>query len=334
MNSDSTSDYGPVQDSGQPSGDLSLSAVFSQLDNAQVAQRRPAEGQAAGLAQLMAWMAQPHPSNTAHPWAPDAHAAAGGQRLSRLSPHFTNTAFNESVSRHALFSLFLRSAAAAIPLSILSSIVITIFGAPGAFALAAGLSIGAMGFWTIMLLGNVTEPVNEWRVLLADKATMADAVYGAICGALHLQRIPHQMTARRVGSHTVSADVVTNLLVITEREYTARVSVFPYGTNLYAGWVMYRRRRGSALFVLFFKDLVASLSVRGDPTHRILRTLRIKAMHEAIHQATCDGIEAAVQGTATPLPAVFGAELPIEYVDSGESSTFSPGWSGLERGRS
>jgi len=67
---------------------------------------------------------------------------------------------------------------------------------------------------------------------------------------------------------------VQNRLILVEGQYRVYVSVFPFGTSLYLGWIMYRHRGGAELIGRFVVDLFASLSGRLDDIGRMLRTER------------------------------------------------------------
>ena len=171
-------------------------------------------------------------------------------------------------------------------------------------------------FWLVMLLYIVDEPISEWKVLLEDKAEASTSAYATIYKTLTHRRIPLRVAAVRVRSDLLLTEAVNSRLEIRERSYTMYVSVFPYGTSLYVGWTMWRRRRGYLLIGHFLKDLVGGLIGRSGSINQALRTETIRAMREAAHAAVREGVEAAVSGIDVPLAATFGQNLPVQDLRS------------------
>jgi uncharacterized protein YbjQ (UPF0145 family) len=184
-------------------------------------------------------------------------------------------------------------------------------GLPGSGLLLAGSVLSFVTFWLVLLGARVDEPIAEWKTLIEDRFAAADSTYAAIYGTLRGRGIPVEAFAERVRSDVLGREVVNNRLVITERSYTVFVTVFPYGTSLYTGWTMWRRRRGVTILGHFLKDLVGGFAGRAGAVNQMLRTERVRAMREAVHAAVREGAEAAVQGVDVPLTAAFGQELPV-----------------------
>lgn len=188
-------------------------------------------------------------------------------------------------------------------------------GSPGSGLMTMGwlgVFVSSAVFWVVLLLSQTEEPIAEWRTLLENKAPAATSSYAAIYGSLARRRIPVHVTAMRIRSDILAPEVVNNRLVLTERYYTAYVSVFAYGTSLYVGWTMWRERRGALLIGTFVKDLVGSIIRRSGLVNQMLRTEKVRAMREAVHSAVREGVEVAVRGVEVPLVSTFGHELPIQ----------------------
>jgi hypothetical protein len=175
----------------------------------------------------------------------------------------------------------------------------------GALLIWAVLTFAAFGL--VLLAARIEEPIAEWKVLLEDRFAGADSTFAAIYGTLRGRGIPIQVTADRVRGDVLGREVVNNRLLITEGSYLVFVSVFPYGTSLYTGWTMSRRRRGATVLGHFFRDLFGRT---GELDH-LLHAERVRAMREAVHSAVREGAEAAVQGVDVPIPAAFGQDLPV-----------------------
>ncbi|MCM3884213.1 hypothetical protein [Frankia sp. R82] len=186
----------------------------------------------------------------------------------------------------------------------------------GGFGYAAAGTLVKMGtfvstavFWILFLVLRHREPVGEWRVLLADSADRTTSVYTQIAGTVRKRQIPVNVSYRRVATGLGRREV-SSRLILTYEDYTAYVSVFPYGTGLYLGWMMWRNRRGAKLVVQFFADLVGTLLGRTDPEGRMLRTESARAMREGVHAACREGLYVALDGRDVPAEFGFPDGLP------------------------
>ena len=172
-------------------------------------------------------------------------------------------------------------------------------------------------FWAVLLFTRVTEPIAEWRVLLADRADQAESAYSHIFGVLWRRQFPVHWRVRRI--HTASASI-SNRLVVSHRPYTADVSVFAYGTSLYLGWTMWRARRGAALAGQFFSDLLHSMAGHYDIEREMMRTEPVRAMREAVHAACREGLLVAAEGQWVPPEYGLPQGLPpLEENDFGQA---------------
>lgn len=246
--------------------------------------------------------------------------------------------FDESVSWRALWHLWLRAFIASFVVWVLFAfigIIVLLTSSNGSSSYSAyggggsdpssgaltllsiGSLVGFLVFWVVLLFSKQPEPIAEWRVLLADRGDKADSVYSQISGTLRDRQLPIGWRVRRIrtglGSHNVS-----NRLVMTERSYTAYVSVFNYGTSLYLGWTMWRTRRGSRLVAQFIVDLFEGLVGRRDMERQMMRTERPRAMREALHAACRESLFTAAEGRDVPVDYGFPQGLPpIEDAEIG-----------------
>ena len=180
---------------------------------------------------------------------------------------------------------------------------------------AIGAFFSFVVFWVVVLATKLTEPIAEWRVLLADRADRADSAYSHIFGVLWRRQFPVRWRVRRI--HTGSVQV-SNRLVVSDGPYTVYVSVFAYGSSLYLGWAMWRTRRGTALIGQFLKDLFRSIAGHLDIEREMLRTEPVRAMREAVHAACREGLLVAVEGQLVPVEYGFPQGMPpLEESDFG-----------------
>ncbi|MCK9897257.1 hypothetical protein, partial [Frankia sp. AgB32] len=193
----------------------------------------------------------------------------------------------------------------------------------------AGGWISTVVFFVVLLFVKRREPIGEWRVLLADSADRTDSAYSQIAGTVRNRQIPVQIAYRRIDTG-LGRDRINNRLVLSSEGYNAYISVFPYGTSLYLGWMMWRTRLGIRLMIQFVSDGISTLLRRNDLESRVLRTETARAMREAVHAACREGLHAALDGRTVStdfgfpegLPPIDEARVPV--AQSGPSSRFGP----------
>lgn len=236
-------------------------------------------------------------------------------------------ALDESVPRLALLSLFVRAAVVSFVVWCVF-LIIWLIGQSSSFSngsspdtslLNLGSTISFLLFWFVLLFTKTHEPIGEWRALLENKSAAATSAYSAIFGSLRRRQIPLNAIPMRVRSDVLLPEAVNNRLVISERGYTAYVSVFPYGTSLYVGWLMFRSRRGAVLILTALKDVLGGILGRTDLVSQMLRTEKVRAMREAVHSAAREGVDIAIQGIEVPMMATFGFEVPVQDLHAAAS---------------
>jgi len=173
------------------------------------------------------------------------------------------------------------------------------------YAAVAGVGV----FVLVFFFSKYNQPIAEWRVLLTARSHCADWVYSKIKGVIDERHLPMRVKARRMVNDTQTM-TFTSRLIITDGAYTVFVSVFPYGSSLYLGWSMWRRRSGWSLFKRFTADAVASLFGVSSLLHVMLRADRPRAMREAVHSACREGLKVAVSQIAVPVGYGFAEGLP------------------------
>ena len=156
---------------------------------------------------------------------------------------------------------------------------------------ALGFMVSIVVFWVVLLRSKVTEPIGEWRALLPNRAGDAESYFNMIRTVLARRQLPlraDEIQERRIKLSNANG-VVKHVIVIAENEYQAYVTVFGYGTSLYVGWQMWRRRSGAGLIKRALVDRVtaANLAVA------MLRTDRARAVREAVHLACREALYAA-----------------------------------------
>jgi hypothetical protein len=176
-------------------------------------------------------------------------------------------------------------------------------------------------FWLVFLLSKRSDPIGEWRVMLADRAPAAGSVFSQIVGRLRDRRMPIGVDME--DSRFLSGSL-GNHLVLVDGDYKVYVSVFPYGTSLYLGWMMWRSRRGITMFATFVADTLLSMLGRLDSVNLMLRTERPRAMREAAHALCREGLHVAVDQIDVPMTYGFPPNLPPVEPLPGQGYQYAP----------
>jgi hypothetical protein len=231
--------------------------------------------------------------------------------------------FDEGITFRTLWTLWLRATLCCLPFVavwfvLLATSLAALMSSPFSYMSRSSSGAVTAGFvllmfapvvWLLVFVASrVAEPLGEWRVTLADRANVADQVYSVIEGKLQERHLP--LTSQQTRRTATGYGAVQNRLILFDGQYRVYVSVFPYGTSLYLGWIMYRYRSGGELIARFFADLFASLSGRLDDIGRMLRTERPRALREVAHALCREGLNVAVQQIEVPLTYGFPNGLP------------------------
>jgi hypothetical protein len=165
---------------------------------------------------------------------------------------------------------------------------------------------GLITFLIVLLGSKVTEPIGEWRTLLPNRASQAESYYRVIAAVLRRRDLPIIPQLRRVQLNTPGRPV-KHAMVLSEDAYQTYVTVFAYGTSLYVGWQMWRRRSGGQLIRRALVDRVTAANL----VTSMLRTDRARAVREAVHLACRE----AVYATADESLWALAQQLPLPQVE-------------------
>jgi hypothetical protein len=154
--------------------------------------------------------------------------------------------------------------------------------------LTVAVMISIIVFWVVLLRSKVTEPIGEWRTLLADRAGQSESYYRMINAVLRRRELPISALKLRSIQLDTKGGPVKHTIELSEHEYHTYVTVFPYGTSLYVGWQMWRRRSGAQLVKRALVDLLKGANL----VTVMLRTDRARAVREAVHLACREAVYA------------------------------------------
>ena len=197
---------------------------------------------------------------------------------------------DDSASPRILRLLWLRAllawAVVFIPLGLLGAVQAAGNGSQTVLILAFLISI--VVFWVVLLRSRATEPIGEWRTLLPNRSGQSESYFRMINAVLQRRELPIAAVKLRGVQLNTQNRPIKHTIELSENEYRTYVTVFPYGTSLYVGWQMWRRRSGAQLI----KRMLVDLFKGSDLVTVMLRTDRARAVREAVHLACREAVYA------------------------------------------
>lgn len=154
---------------------------------------------------------------------------------------------------------------------------------------------------------------GHWELLLEDQAAVTEAAFVSIFEHLARKRSPAVIRPSQLVS--VIGGPPRYYLTARQGRYIAYISAFPYGTDLFLSWTLWREQMPIAMIWYWIAERVSALVGKGSTLHQIVRTDPARAMREAVHNATRAGAEAAVAGSQVTILGTFGTTLATERID-------------------
>jgi len=182
-------------------------------------------------------------------------------------------------------------------------------------------SPGALGsLWLLILIGFAFVPVlasiSEWKFMVDGKAAASTETFAHIAWVMNQRQTPiDKLDVRRV---RLGRQVSRDYLYAGLRPFRAYVSCFPFGSDLYIGWTFWWRLSTVRWLMLIVQRLFQTVTLRGSEIHDVHRYDNAKALREAIHSATREGVDAATGAVAFKGSGTIGTEIPIETVELSE----------------
>lgn len=160
-----------------------------------------------------------------------------------------------------------------------------------------------IAFWFV----PIREGISEWMIVLDDRAGAAGSAYAQIYGALVRRQTP--AAVRPLLFKVASSGARRSFLEIRQGEYSAIVSVFAYGGDLFVGWTMW--------WTIYPGRLLWRVITQGTRGAKpsfaaAVGSDDVKALREVVHTATREGVDVAQMGISVDVEATFGSTLPVE----------------------
>jgi len=193
----------------------------------------------------------------------------------------------------------------------------------GGKALVTLLILVLVAFTILLLVAPLVRrqnfAVSEWKMLIDGKGGSADGVYDHIAAGLVARQTPVQYRAVNL------PDIWwRGYLQVRMGAYSAFVTCFPFGQDLYIGWTVwwsmswlgYRRsdpNRGLVALVLLPWRIVADMLTGRASTYELSYVHQYdeaKALRECVHAVTRQGVEAAVGLVPLRGKGTIGSAVP------------------------
>lgn len=156
-------------------------------------------------------------------------------------------------------------------------------------------------------------PVSEWHWVVDGRAGSARSAYLAILAVVEGRNAPFKTERRRIVTD-VDAKSGREYLCLREGRFTAYVSAFAYGDDLFVGWTMWWEAFPPVFIWEFLRQSAAAMIFRGTFFHRTFAADRAKAFRDVVHAATREGVDAA--HTGRPVEPTFGMRVTDDKVPS------------------
>jgi len=146
--------------------------------------------------------------------------------------------------------------------------------------------------WLVSLFLPTREPIAEYGVLLEERAAGAGQAFGWIAYTVQRRGTPLQVGDASSSGH--------HLLTLSSRTEKGAVLVTGYGSDLYLGWTMWRRRSTVRVIIDAVRDMLETL--RGGAYAADVRLGETRAFRELIHSVTREGVQVAIENSGTAGP--------------------------------
>ncbi len=176
-------------------------------------------------------------------------------------------------------------------------------GSSGKGWIVFGFLLALLAFVGLLRAMRADVGISEWSFLVDGKAEAASTAYQHIVEVLRSRQVPVSVDSRPVRDGRQH-------LVISNGTDAGFVAVYPYGTGLYLGWMLWRPQDGWDVVGSYLRQTFGLVS-RMD---RLLAATPTRALREAVHNATREGVDIAAEDAQAPVqrPEALLPALPDE----------------------
>jgi hypothetical protein len=183
----------------------------------------------------------------------------------------------------------------------------TLEGAGGFFGVVFLLFSLALAicFWFL----KVPIQLSEWKLTVDGQAAAAPTVFSHIAWVLYGRQTP--VESIKVQQFRLPRTGTRDYLELQSDMFYGYVACFPYGRDLYIGWTFWVRISPFRYLCMFVARVWQSLVNRGSDLYISLRYDTARAMREAIHSATREGVDVAVGHAEAQGQGIIGSAIQV-----------------------
>lgn len=175
-----------------------------------------------------------------------------------------------------------------------------------------GAGIVGLAIFLIWLLVPIPVQLSEWKFFVDGKGSVAPVAFDHIAWALQQRQTPLEMV--QVRRLSLSGGESRDYLEIRRGLFTGMIACFAYGRDLYLGWTFWFKLSPGGYILMWIARLWQVITRHGNDMYVRLRYDYARAMREAMHSATREGVDAAI-GRTRPQGQGLGASLQTQVVD-------------------
>lgn len=198
-----------------------------------------------------------------------------------------------------------------------------IFFAIASFAI--GFTLGFSLWWIAGLICSLTAAclfwllplpalLSEWKFSVDSQGMAAPIVFEHIAWALSRRETP--LDSIQVQRLHLPGEGVRDYLQLRRGLFTGYVGCFAYGQDLYVAWTFWVKLSPARWLLMVIARIWQNITHRGTDLSVTLRYDSARAMREAMHSATREGIDVAVGQLPAQGHGIVGGTIAVTEVAS------------------
>jgi hypothetical protein len=173
--------------------------------------------------------------------------------------------------------------------------------------------VWCLGLLCVYWLLPLPALVSEWKLAVNGKAPAAREALDHVAWVLREREAPLGTLVAERGKLRGQPD--RTYLRVKEDIFSAFVSCFAFGDDLYIGWMLWIEMSPARWFLHWWNRMVRTLRLKGPAMYVTLRFDSARAMREVVHLSVREGVDVATGRREARGQGYVGESLTVE-VDS------------------
>ncbi len=180
----------------------------------------------------------------------------------------------------------------------------------GAYFLGALVSgVAVAGFWFFKPFPAL---LSEWKFSVDGKGAAERTAFEQIAYSFQQRRTP----VEKIGIRRITqAGMTRDYLEVRSGIFFGYVSCFAYGRDLFIAWTFWLNLSPARWCLLWLKALWLMVTMRGSELYVTLRFDDARAMREALHAASREGVDVAAGEIAPQGTGTVGGSIAIDLTE-------------------